>query len=185
VSRISPLARILLSTAAVAGLLAYLTIVDLGVNAGVIHRGVRVGHIDVGGLSEPEAAAEIKRVGAEMRDAIIPVEVEGVTTIPVYPRDLGWKPRAEAKAVAAMGIGREGGIISAASARISAWFGGHRIPWDEPRPRPLRRQIRQIVRAARLGGVELAWSSVRRTLIEATYDWPRRDSYSVEEVAGG
>lgn len=184
-SWISPLARVLLSTAAVVGFLAYLTIVDLGVNAGLIHRGVRVGHIEVGGLSQSEAAAEIKRVGGQMRDTMIPLDVEGVTTIAVYPRDFGWKPQAERKAGAAMRIGREGGIISAASARISAWFSGHSIPWDEPRPGPFRRQIRQIVRAAQLGGVELAPSSVRRTLIEATYDWPRRDSYPVEGVADG
>jgi hypothetical protein len=180
--RISPLARIVLVSAGVVGLLAYLAIVELGVNAGLVHRGVKVGHIDVGGLSQAEAAEKIAEVGEEIRATPIRLAIEGVATIFVYPRDLGWKPRAVHKAEAAMAIGREGGLPAAASDRVSAWFGDHRIAWDEPRPRPLRRGIRSVVRAARTAGVEVSWNAVRTTLIEATYDWPRRDAYEVPAV---
>jgi hypothetical protein len=166
----------------VLGLLAYLAIVELGVNAGLVHRGVLVGHIDVGGLSQAEAAAEIGRVGEEMREAPIPLSIEGVATRFVYPTDLGWKPRAAQKAEDAMRVGRDGGVLAAASDRVSAWFGDHRIAWDEPRLRPLRREIRSVMRAARTAGVEVSWNAVRTTLIEATYDWPRRDSYEVPVV---
>lgn len=179
---ISPVARIVLVVAAVAGLLAYLAIVELGVNAGLVHRGVKVGHVDVGGLSQAEAAAKIADVGEEMRETPIPLSIEGVATRFVYPRDLGWKPRAVQKAEEAMAIGRDGGVLAAASERISAWFGDPRIAWDEPRPRPLRRGIRSVVRAARTVGVEVSWNAVRATLIEATYEWPRRDAYEVPAV---
>jgi hypothetical protein len=179
---ISPLARVVLVVAAAAGLFAYLAIVELGVNAGLVHRGVRVGHIDVGGLSQAEAAVKIAEVGEEMREAPIALSIEGVATSFVYPSDLGWKPRAAQKAEDAMAIGREGGVLAAASERVSAWFGDRRIAWDEPRARPLRRGIRSVVRAARTAGVEVSWIAVRTTLIEATYDWPRRNVYEVSVV---
>ena len=181
--RISPLARILLLTTALAGAISYLAIVDLGVNAGLVHRGVNVGHLDVGGLSRAEAAAEIERAGIEMRETSIRLEIEDVGMMLVYPRDFGWKPRADQMAEAAMAIGREGGILAASSDRVSAWFGGHRLPWDEPRTKPLRRQIRAVIRAARTAGVNVGWNPVRQTLISATYDWPRRDLYHVPSLA--
>lgn len=181
--RISPLARILLTTTAVVGGLTYLAIVDLGVNAGLVHRGVKVGHLDVGGLSQAEAAAAIERVGTEMRETSIRLEIEDVGLMLVYPRDFGWKPRAEQMAKRAMAIGREGGILTLTADRASAWFGGHRLPWDEPRTKPLRRQIREVIRAARTAGVVVAWNPIRKTLISATYDWPRRDLYRVPSQA--
>jgi hypothetical protein len=183
VRRISSLAKVVLVAAVALGIVAYLAIVELGVNAGLVHRGVEVGHIDVGGLSQAEATDEIARVGQEMRDTAIALSIDGVATSFLYPRDLGWKPGAARKAEEAMRIGREGGVLAAASERLSAWFGRHRIAWDEPRPRPLRRGIRSVVRAARTAGVEVVWDDVRTTLINAIYDWPRRDSYEVEARA--
>jgi hypothetical protein len=177
--RISPLARIILLTTAVVGALTYLVVVDLGVNAGVVHRGVKVGHLDLGGLSQAEAAAEIERVGTEMRDTSIRLVIEDVGMMLVYPRDFGWKPRADQMAEAAMAIGREGSLVAVTSDRVSAWFGGRRLQWADPRTKPLRRQIREVIRAARTAGVEVAWNPIRQTLISATFDWPRRDLYRV------
>ncbi|MCA1704987.1 MAG: hypothetical protein LC808_17680, partial [Actinobacteria bacterium] len=59
------------------GLLLYLLLVDLGVNAGRVHYGVTVGGYDVGGHTYPETFELLRERGKELEKAPIVLGAEG------------------------------------------------------------------------------------------------------------
>jgi hypothetical protein len=129
--KLSVPARIALALIAVIGLLTYLILVDLGVNAGRIHHGVWVDGVDVGGLTESEAVDELKLRAREI------FEGPGVTfgledssfTYRISAQEVGWVPQSGAAADAAMNVGRNDAPFGALGDRIRAYFGRERIQW--------------------------------------------------------
>jgi hypothetical protein len=131
-------ARIALGVLALVAVAAYAVVVDLGMNAGRVHRGVNVAGFDVGGLTEIEAfdaLRERQELLAETPVVFIangfdcralPADPEGEDD-PSVP-DLGWSPQPFNTARDAMEIGR-GGVFSGLTERIDAWLGGYRIGW--------------------------------------------------------
>ncbi|HYO60783.1 MAG TPA: hypothetical protein VEU29_02670 [Actinomycetota bacterium] len=131
-------ARAALGLLALIAVAAYLVIVDLGMHAGRVHRGVEVAGLDVGGLTELEAfdaLRERQELLAETPVVFIspgfdcrvmpadPGEIED-ESIP----DLGWSPQPFNTARDAMEIGRNG-VFAGLRERVEAWLGGVRIGW--------------------------------------------------------
>lgn len=119
--------RIALVALSLPALLAYLVVVDLGMNAGRVHRGVNVAGFEVGGLTEIEAFDALRE-----RQELL-AETPVVFISPGFdcrglPSDLGWSPQPFNTAADAMEVGR-GGIIAGLRERLDAWLGGVRIGW--------------------------------------------------------
>ncbi len=153
VSRVS---RAVIGLVAVLGLLVYLAIIDFGVSAGRIHHGVFVQGIDVGGLTETEAARVLEENGRERRQSRVYFGREGLRRLSFTPRELGWWPHAEATAEAAMQIGRGGSPIQDIFERVRGWFGGVAIRWaSPPRAGKVARVIERWEAVARKHGLEI------------------------------
>lgn len=129
--RISIAARSAFAALGVAGLIAYAVVVDLGVNAGRIHRGVSVDGVDVGGLSEVEAVQVLAERAEEIRAGPgVEFALEGGTfTYRVRAADVGWAPAPTRTAATAMAVGRDGGLAGALWDRARATFGGVKLTW--------------------------------------------------------
>ena len=181
VKGISFAAKLAFGAAVVVALVAYVSVVDLGVNAGRIHRGVSVGTIDVGGLAQTDAADRLETVGREMRNEPITFEV-GTNVFEILPADLGWWPYAEDMAQKAIYVGRRGGIAHAASRRWAAWFGGVELKWKKPSPRRVAEEIEDLSQQLDGLGYDMDEEAMRRTLRHAIWDWPRRDAYQIPIV---
>ncbi len=123
------------------GLLAvagYLVVVDLGMHAGRVHRGVKVAGFDVGGLTELEAFDALQERQALLAQTpvvfiangfdcrVFPADPEGREDESVP--DLGWSPQPFNTARDAMEVGRNG-VFSGLRERIDAWLGGYKIGW--------------------------------------------------------
>lgn len=129
---VSPASRAVIGLVAVVGLLVYLAIIDLGVSAGRIHPGVSVQGIDLGGLTETEAARVLEATGRERRESRVYFGREGLRRLSFTPKEVGWWPRAEATAESAMRIGRDGTPFRALFDRARAWLGGVAMGWTGP-----------------------------------------------------
>lgn len=119
-------------------LAGYLVVVDLGMHAGRVHRGVNVAGFDIGGLTEIEAFEALR----ERQDLLAETPVVFIANgfdcraLPADPvgvddeasPDLGWSPQPFNTANDAMEVGRNG-VLSGLRERIDAWFGGYRIGW--------------------------------------------------------
>lgn len=121
------LSRLALVLAGVTAVFVYLVVVDLGMHAGRVHRGVEVAGFDVGGLTELEAF-EALRERQELLEATAVVFIENGFDCRARPEGLGWSPRPFNTARDAMEIGRKG-VVSGLRERIDAWFGGIKIGW--------------------------------------------------------
>jgi hypothetical protein len=167
-------ARYYLGTLALVGVLVYVPIVDLGVSAGRIHHGVSVAGVDVGGLTEPEAAEVLARrvelVGSEEVFFFGP----GIRML-VDPVAIGWRPKPAGSAEAAMRIGREGGLAGALADRWRGWFGGIELRWaGKPSSRKVRALVDEVERRARKLGYVLDRVKFRRKIKRGINTWPRR-----------
>lgn len=119
-------------------LAGYLVVVDLGMHAGRVHRGVEVAGFDVGGLTEIEAFEALRERQTLLAETpvvfiangfdcrVLPADPGGVEDESVP--DLGWSPQPFNTARDAMEIGRNG-VISGLRERLDAWLGGVKIGW--------------------------------------------------------
>lgn len=119
--------KLVLGLAALVGLLVYLVIVDLGMHAGRVHRGVNVAGFDIGGLTEIEAFEALQERQALLEDTPIVFIANGFDCR-ALPSDLGWSPQPFNTAQQAMEIGRDG-ILSGLRERVEAWIDGVKIGW--------------------------------------------------------
>ena len=158
---------------------AYLVVVDLGVNAGRIHRGVTIGDVDVGGLTEAEAAELLDAVGKDMRASPIIFTVDDFRTMVIEPADVGWWPYAEDMAAQAMRVGRDGGPLAALTERARAWVKGVRVKWRGAKPRLMKKKIDSLAAELAESGYELDRPLARLRIRRAIWDWPRKDSYKL------
>jgi hypothetical protein len=178
VRTVTPLAKFLIAAAVVGTLAAYLVILDLGINAGRIHRGVSVGQVDIGGMTQSEAVEFLTDVGRDMRNSSITFTA-GDVELEVLPADLKWWPYAEDMSKKAMGVGRQGSVISDASERWRAWISGITINWAKAGPRLVEQQIEEMSSTLAAQGYELDEEEMSRVLRRAISQWPRRASYAV------
>ncbi len=119
--------RLALGALGLLALAAYLVVVDLGMHAGRVHRGVNVAGFDIGGLTELEAFDALRERQALLEDTPI-VFISPGFDCRGLPTDVGWSPQPFNTARDAMEVGR-GGIFSGLQERIDAWLGGYRIGW--------------------------------------------------------
>jgi hypothetical protein len=178
VKTVSPLAKTLIVVAVVAALAVYLVVLDLGINAGRIHRGVSVGDVDIGGMTQAEAVEFLTEVGRDMRNSSITFTT-GDVEIEVLPADLKWWPYAEDMAKKAMEVGRKGSVLNAASQRWRAWISGISVNWGRAGPRLVEQQIEEMSSELSSQGYELDEQEMFRVLRHAIWQWPRRDAYEI------
>jgi hypothetical protein len=172
------MAKFLIAAAAVVALLAYVVVLDLGINAGRIHRGVAVGDVEVGGMTQSEAVEFLTDVGRDMRNSSITFTA-GDVEVEVLPADLKWWPYAEDMAKKAMDVGRTGGVMNAASERWKSWVSGITVNWGRAGPKLVDRQIEEMSTELASQGYELDEQEMFRVLRHAIWQWPRRAAYEI------
>lgn len=164
--------------ALVVGLLVYLVIVDLGINAGRIHRGVEVAGLEVGGLTPGEAEDALRARADELKYALISFHRDGVVCS-VSPLEVGWDPRAADTAAAARAVGRGERLWQALSGRFRAWVFGEKVRWRASTdPQKMRRAVTDCERRALSKQLALDRKKFRHKLRRAIVRWPRK-SYRV------
>ncbi|HEX3328067.1 MAG TPA: hypothetical protein VHV50_13830 [Actinomycetota bacterium] len=172
--KLSRSAKIVLSVSALIATLVFLIIVDLGVNAGRIHYGVRLDHLNLGGLTELEAVDVLDRRGVEMTQAPVVFERQGVTCT-FLPLAVGWTPKVRRATSNALAVGRQGSLLHAGRQRLHAWFGGVRIKWPG---RTSRHQVGAVLdqcqRRAAAAGLQISRWKMRLKIKDAIVTWPRR-----------
>jgi hypothetical protein len=173
-------AKALVATLVVVGIFAYLVIVDLGVNAGRVHYGVRVNGIDVGGLSEADARSKLAARSEGMMLEPVVFVGEGLSFY-ALPRDLAWAYRPLETASTAMEVGRSGGPLTALVDRFRAWSAGVDVEWQASfrHRRGMRSQVRALARRASELGHRLDRPEMRSRIRKALNDWPRDLYYEI------
>jgi hypothetical protein len=179
VKQISLTAKIVLGLVALGGVVLYLVVLDLGVNAGLIHSGVRVGHLDVGRLTDTEAQRLISDVGKEMQETPIVFTADGLPLYSWSPDELGWQPRPQKMVERAMNVGRRGDFGASLSDRIKAWFGGVKIRWERPKPWRVRREVNAVAAEAALLEMDVNKARLKFLIRKATWAWPREPFYEI------
>lgn len=119
--------KVALAAVALVVVAGYLVVVDLGMHAGRVHRGVTVAGFDVGGLTEIEAF-EALRDRQELLEETPVVFIANGFDCRALPTDLGWNPQPFNTAQDAMEIGRNG-VFSGLRERIEGWLGDVKIGW--------------------------------------------------------
>jgi hypothetical protein len=175
VKNLSGVGRLMLTLAALLGVLAFIVIVDFGVNAGVVHQGVTVEGFDVGGLTVEEAQTALSRRRSALRAESI-CFTYGDFRACILPDDVGWFPDVVATAQRAFDVGRDGGPITALGDRARAWTGDADVVWPSgPRNAlvtPLIREWRSELRAL---GVKLNAKRMRAAIRRSIVTLPRGD----------
>lgn len=120
--------RVALVLGGVVGAVALLILVDLGISAGRIHHGVFVDQIDVGGMTEVEAARRLRVRARDYRREPLVLITEGLT-YPISPARVGWEPRPAETARRAMRVGRTDLPVGALADRLEAWIGEVVVGW--------------------------------------------------------
>lgn len=164
--------RVALAAAALASMCAYLLILDLGVHAGRVHRGVHVGGFDIGGLTEQEAGAVLTD-RQEFLEGMPVVLVANGFDCRTLPEDVGWDPKPFNTAGAAMEVGRSG-LWSGLVERIEGWFGGVKVGWaGTVDPSEVDDFLEYCQENADVLGVEVDRAKLRYRLRRAIVTWPR------------
>lgn len=163
----------------VAATLGWLVLVDLGVNAGQIHYGVRASRgYSVGGMTEEEAgAALVERMELAGSNTLI-LSSAGIRVRVKPIRDLGWRPRPIATAHQAMRVGRDGTLLVALANRARAWFGAVTVPWQGGfNPRRVSGFINRVEDEVTDAGHDLDRAKLRGKIKRLSVQWPRRRWY--------
>jgi hypothetical protein len=171
---LSRTAKIVLSLSALIAMVLFLVIVDLGVNAGRIHYGVRVDHVSLGGLTELEAVDTLDHRGQAMSQTPILFRRDGVRCT-FLPLDVGWTPRVHRAVADALDVGRRGSLFRAGRQRFQAWFGGVKVKWPNPSNRhEVAAVLDRCQKLAAASGLEISRWKMRLRIKVALVTWPRR-----------
>ena len=161
-------------------LIAYVAIVELGINAGRIHFGVSVRGMDVGGLTVEEAVQRLQGRAALLDSKPIVFGSQGLGKVSVFPSDLSWMGNVEKTAEEAAAVGRDGGLVTALSDRVAAYLEGVDVPWQGgPRPGKVSRLINRIEKRAAEEGLELDRARLRGKIKRLVQRWPRARWYRI------
>jgi hypothetical protein len=176
----SPVMKGLLVATGVVILVAYVAVVELGINAGRIHFGVTVRGMDVGGLTVEEAVQRLEGRAALLDSKPIVFGSEGLGRVSVFPSDLRWMGSLEKTAEEAAAIGRDGGLFTAVSDRVVAYLDGIDVSWEGgPRPRKVSKLINSIEKMAAEEGLELDRAHLRGKIKRLLQRWPRARWYRI------
>jgi hypothetical protein len=164
--------KVILGLVGVFILIGYLVLIDLGINAGRVHRGVRVDGIEIGGLTLAEAVALLEDAGEDLKEQEIIPTAEGFDCR-FTPREVGWGPQPFDTVQMAMRVGRADAPFGALADRVRAYLGGIEIDWAG---KPNRRKVGRLLnrceqQAAALGAVidrRALRIEIRRTLRSTT-----------------
>ncbi len=169
--------KLLLVAVGAVGLFLYAVIVDVGISAGRIHRGVRVHDLALGGLTEAEAADAIAARGRELASQPL-LFVRGEVECEMYPAEVGWRPRPFETAHAAMRVGRDGLPFGALWDRVLSWVRGVEVRWvDKTNPRKVGDQIDLCEARAFANGMEINRGKLRYKIRRALSVQPRKPFY--------
>lgn len=172
--QLSPRARVVTALTSIVALAAYLVIVDLGLFAGKVHRGVTVEGHHVEGLSFPELVDELERRRDELLEREVVFTADGYRDM-VTGADLGFNPQPFDTARATYAVGR-GGIVASARQRLRGWFGEVTVPWQGG----VRSNLvgRLIARWEREAGIDVD-ASAAREVIRTAIAAGARDRYEI------
>ena len=112
---------------AVAVIAAYLVVVDLGIHAGRVHRGVSVAGHDVGTLTFPELVDELETHRDDLMEQPLTFTADGFED-EVSREELGWSPQPFETALEIFDVGR-GEVWTAAKDRLQGWLGEVEVEW--------------------------------------------------------
>ena len=166
--------RLVLALALLVVFAAYVVIVDLGINAGRIHRGVKVADFNVGGLTPGEAEEALKVRADQLKFALIDFQRDDLVCR-FTPLEVGWDPRPDDTAEAAREIGRDDNLWRSLTERARAWIFGDKIYWRASiDQRKLNRTINLCERRALAEDIAIDREKLRRKIRRAIVQWPRR-----------
>ena len=173
-------ARIVMVSVGLLGVLAFIVIAELGINAGLIHYGVKIGHLDVGGMTPREAERLIEDVGREMASTPIVFRGGGLGPYSWTPSELDWEPRKVEMSRQAMDVGRTGNLFRSLADRVKSWTGGIRLRWSPP-DRGKVELVALIVAqdADETTRLTVDEAKLESLIIEAVWDWPRARFYEI------
>ncbi len=107
----------------------WIGLIEWGVSAGLIHHGVKIGRVDLSGLSFDEAAGVLAQEGRVIRNQWLRVQVPPAEPACFKVKHLGWVAHPALAAKAAMAVGRSGSPINRVQQRLKAWTGGVQLEW--------------------------------------------------------
>lgn len=166
--------KVLVTVFLVVGLVVWVVLLDLGINAGRIHYGVHVRGTDVGGMTVEQAMDVLQERGEEMRFEPVVMSAEGMNCS-FIPDEVGWGPKPKRTAETARDVGFEGGLSSAFRDRLKAWFSGVRVDWaGTPKFWKVTPLIDRCEKQAEALHLELDRYKLRRLMRRAIVTWPRR-----------
>jgi hypothetical protein len=157
------------------GTALYLVILDLGVSAGRVHHGVEISGLDLGGLTEREAAAALTARAEEMRATPVVFFRGPGIRLSLSPKDVRWKPLPEDTARAAMRIGRERAPLGALVDRVAGWLRGVRLDWvGHAAPGKVSRYVDRVEGVMGNVGLQLDRARFRYKIKRGLRAWPRQ-----------
>ncbi|HJR44876.1 MAG TPA: hypothetical protein VJ927_04670 [Actinomycetota bacterium] len=172
--RLTPGVKAIVALFLVLGTVGYALLLEFAVNAGRVHRGVRVEGFDVGGLNYAEAVEELEARGDELKVAPMIFTTEGFDCR-FTPEDVGWGPQPAETADAAIEVGRSGGIADVLGDRLDAWTDGVNVEWaGKPDPARVGRELNRCEETAAGLGVDIDRPRLRFKIKRAIVTWPRR-----------
>lgn len=156
------------------GLVAWLIVVDLGVNAGRIHRGVAAGGVDIGGLSQDDAFRALSERADLLLEKPSVFTAENVQCS-FFPEELGWGPQVASTVDRAYAIGRESGLIGSLLQRLKGWTTEHEVGWaGKANSRKVGTFIAKCVRQAEPFGVAIDRPRLRFMVKQAIVTYPEK-----------
>lgn len=171
--------KIFLALAAAVAVLIYLVIVDLGIHAGRIHRGVDVAGVDVGGLTVAEAQEVLTERGRDLRRGPVVFTAPGFDCR-FIPGQLGWRPHPTETVKVAMEVGRSGGWVQSALDRARAWISGVTVDWAQgPESRLLSAFVNGCVELGEQQGVRVDREALRDEARAVISQWPRQQVHDL------
>jgi hypothetical protein len=172
-------ARVVLASVGLLGIFAFLVIAELGINAGLIHYGVKIGHVDVGGMSPVAAERLLDQVGKEMESTPIVFRGGALGTYSWTPSELGWAPRKFEMSAEAMDVGRTGGLSRSLADRLRSWTRGVELGWGPANRVDARSVAEAVAEEAESAGLNVDVQKLESRMLKATWDWPRRPFYEI------
>jgi hypothetical protein len=166
--------KVFLGLVGVLVLVGYLVLIDLGINAGRVHRGVRVDGIEVGGLTLAEAEALLVDAREDLEGQEIVPTAEGFDCR-FTPDEVGWGPQPFVTAQMAMRVGRDDAPFGALADRVRAYLGGIEIEWaGKPKKRKVDLLLDECEQQAAALGVKIARYALRGEIRRALGSTTRR-----------
>lgn len=168
--------RLFLALSAILAVAVYLVVVDYGMSAGRIHKGVDIVGVtpSVGGLTVNEALEIVTPRGEELENAPVAFLARGFDCR-FSPTELGWRSRPYATVQQALSVGRSGGIFTSLAERGRSWTSGVTVEWaDGPNSRRMGRFLKECAELAEAFEIEVDVDRLRQEAKRAIVTWPRR-----------